>query len=232
MKKNSLGHRPKSAKIGQNQPFWTKYWISHISFVRTNPEKALRVWMVWSGLFQNPTHDYGVRINWSKTTLQINIFARIPVKLSSLPKEKKSLCRKSQGLSNSVVLFYAWKPHHACKLEQGFHVFVRTAVDVFNGVFRVSRNPPLPEQHVPWWSGNFGFSSQIDYRTKKGRRDECKRRAGVLIPKIRSFQQTANCKHAREQNNKITHPLGRFSELISSLFSKTRKSSNTERCVH
>ena len=78
----------RTGKIGQNQPFWTKWWVSHkISFVRKIPEKALRVFYMnemklpWS---IQKSHTRLLRINWNKTTFQIHIFARIPTNLSSL----------------------------------------------------------------------------------------------------------------------------------------------------
>ena len=175
----------RTAKICQNQPFWTKWIISHeISFARTIPQTGLRVWIrrsVCRGPFQNPSHDYCVKTGTKRTTFQMHIFARIPANLSRSWKRKKP-SRKYRGLSSSVVIFLVWKPQHPGKLEQKNHEFANKRENYnvwggkvlsparcdrrFNAVFRVSRNLLLPEQNVPWWSGITGFSSMIDYMSQ------------------------------------------------------------------
>ena len=84
----------------------------------------------------------------------------------------KALSQKSEGRSNSVVLviFLVWKPRHTGKLAAGARISrflqqqarninksVMTCAlscdSCFNGVFLVSRNLPLLEQHVPYGAG-------------------------------------------------------------------------------
>ena len=131
LRQNASGEKyRKPAKIGQNQPFWTKWWVSREIRLYEQFQKSLRVecmnemkHLPWS---IPKTHTRLLRINWNKTTFKIHVFGRIPI-CRVLSKEKKP-CRKSQGLSNSIVIFSVWKIHPwTGKLEQEFHVFCEQA---------------------------------------------------------------------------------------------------------
>ena len=98
------------AKIGQNQPLWTKWLISHeSSFVRTIPEKSLRVrmrWSVWRGLFQNPKHDHYCVIARTKrpsTSIFLPVFPSI-----------SRVCEKRKKVLSQIPRSLEFRRHIFC----------------------------------------------------------------------------------------------------------------------
>ena len=121
---SSIKQSRRPAKIGQNQSIWTKWWISHeISFVRTVLEKSLRVWMSLPCSIPKSYAHIITTYKLEQNDLPDPYFCP-PYSRQFVEFVKKNKnCRKSQGFSNSVVIFFVWKPRHAGKLEPEFHVF-------------------------------------------------------------------------------------------------------------
>ena len=105
-----------------------------------------------------------LRMSWNKTAFQIHIFARIPVNLSSLWRKKRSPVANPKGSRTPPSHFLCVNHNIRVNWNKNFTIFANKRQIVtfekkkvlsparcdrrFDGVFRVSRNIPLPEQHV------------------------------------------------------------------------------------